>query len=77
MYATKEASDFAGDGTSMTHEFFGKVFYMPNGILHYHGTYVLDQSTTSTGTGNSISLNNTVSNNSADSSGSGSSGSGY
>lgn len=59
LYATKEAADFAGDGTSMTHEFFGKVFYMPNGVTQYHGTYVIDQSVTSTSS-NSITLNNTI-----------------
>ena len=77
LYATKEASDFAGDGTSHTHEFFGKVFYMPNGIMHYHGTYVLDQSVSTNATGNTITLNNTLSTNSADNTGGGSSGNGY
>lgn len=74
LYATKEAADFAGDGTSMTHEFFGKIFYMPNGVTVYHGTYVLDQSTLDSATGNSITLNNTVSNSASNNN---SSGSGY
>ena len=74
LYATKEAADFAGDGTSMTHEFFGKIFYMPNGVTVYHGTFVLDQSTSTDATGNSITLNNTVSNSASNNN---SSGSGY
>ena len=60
LYATKEASDFIGDGTSKTYEFFGKVFYMPNGVTNYLGTYVIDQSASSTSS-NSIVLNNTIS----------------
>ena len=60
LYASKEASDFAGDGTSHTHIFFGQTFYMPNGVTYYHGTYVLDQSVADTTIGNTITLNNSV-----------------
>ena len=60
LYATKEAADFAGDGTSHTHIFFGQTFYMPNGVTYYHGTYVLDQSVADTTIGNTITLNNSV-----------------
>jgi hypothetical protein len=62
LYATAEAANFAGDGTSMTHTFFGQVFYMPNGVTYYHGTYVLDQSVANTTLGNTITLNNSVGN---------------
>mgnify|MGYP003641504622 CR=1 FL=1 len=62
LYATAEAANFAGDGTSMTHTFFGQIFYMPNGVTYYHGTYVLDQSVANTTLGNTITLNNSVGN---------------
>jgi hypothetical protein len=62
LYASAEAANFAGDGTSMTHTFFGQVFYMPNGVTYYHGTYVLDQSVANTTLGNTITLNNSVGN---------------
>jgi len=62
LYASAEAANFAGDGTSHTHTFFGQVFYMPNGVTYYHGTYVLDQSVANTTLGNTITLNNTVGN---------------
>lgn len=62
LYASAEAANFAGDGTSHTHTFFGQTFYMPNGVTYYHGTYVLDQSVADTTLGNTITLNNTVGN---------------
>ena len=71
LYASAEAANFAGDGTSMTHTFFGQVFYMPNGVTYYHGTYVLDQSVANTTLGNTITLNNSVGNSSSSSDNSG------
>jgi len=65
LYASAEAANFAGDGTSMTHTFFGQVFYMPNSVTYYHGTYVLDQSVANTTLGNTITLNNSVGNSSS------------
>ena len=65
LYATTEAANFAGDGTNMTHTFFGQTFYMPNGVTYYHGTYVLDQSLADTTLGNTITLNSSVGNSSS------------
>ena len=65
LYATTEAANFAGDGTNMTHIFFGQTFYMPNGVTYYHGTYVLDQSLADTTLGNTITLNSSVGNSSS------------
>lgn len=65
LYATAEAAEFAGDGTYHTHEFFGKIFYMPNGITNYHGNYVIEVNTnTQTGTETNVT-NNTLSNDGA------------
>ena len=75
LYATEEAANFAGDGTSHSHIFFGQTFYMPNGVTYYHGTYVLDQSVADTTLGNTITLNNTIGTSSSSGSG-GSGGSG-
>jgi hypothetical protein len=74
LYATSEAANFAGDGTSHSHIFFGQTFYMPNGVTFYHGTYVLDQSVADTTLGNTITLNNSVGNSSSSNNGSGGSG---
>ena len=74
LYASEEAANFAGDGTSHSHIFFGQTFYMPNGITHYHGTYVLDQSVADTTLGNTISLNNTIGTSSSSGDGSGGNG---
>jgi hypothetical protein len=29
----------SGDGTYHTHEFGGTIYYMPNGVEHWHGNY--------------------------------------
>jgi hypothetical protein len=63
LYPTAEAANFAGNGTHHTHEFFGKTFYMPNGITTYMGNYVQqegDGSTTLTTVENNP-VNNTLS----------------
>ena len=73
LYATTEAAVFAGDGTYHTHEFFGKIFYMPNGVTIYHGNYVIEVNTNSTTTLTDTNLtNNALPNSGADNSGSGS-----
>jgi len=63
LYPTAEAANFAGNGTHHTHEFFGKTFYMPNGITTYMGNYVQqegDGSATQTNLENNP-VNNTLS----------------
>ena len=84
LYPTAEAANFAGNGTSHEHEFFGKTFYMPNGITIYHGNYTEETGTTSTSATSDNVTNNTISGTSATSSSSsssdsnsGGSGSGY
>ena len=77
LYPTKEAADFAGNGTSHEHDFFGKTFYMPNGITFFHGNYTEETGTTpSSTTSTSDVTNNTISGTSATSGSSGSGGSG-
>ena len=84
LYPTAEAANFAGNGSSHSHVFFGKTFYMPNGVTFYHGNYVVETgaSTTST-TANADVTNNTTGTSASSGSnysgggGGGSSGSGY
>ena len=80
LYPTAEAANFAGNGTSHTHEFFGKTFYMPNGVTIYHGNYVTEvgKSTVNTADSTTDVLNNTTGTAGSSTSSSGSSsGSGY
>ena len=78
LYPTEEAANFAGNGTSHSHEFFGKTFYMPNGITVFHGNYVEETGTSNVSSTSDNVTNNTISGSSATSSGSDSSGgSGY
>ena len=84
LYPSAEAANFAGNGSHHTHVFFGKTFYMPNGVTFYHGNYVVetgaDTSTTSSGTSENVTNNTTGtagSSGSGSSGGGGSSGSGY
>ena len=84
LYPSAEAANFAGNGSHHTHVFFGKTFYMPNGVTFYHGNYVVetgaDTSTTSSGNGENVTNNTTGtagSSGSGSSGGGGSSGSGY
>lgn len=78
LYPTEEAANFAGNGTSHSHEFFGKIFYMPNGITIYHGNYVEETGTTNTSATSDNITNNTISGSGAANSGSDSTGdSGY
>lgn len=67
LYATQEAAIAAGDGTTSVKEFFGKVFYMPNGILTYNGNYVVELNTTNASTNVENTTNNTISGDSASS----------
>ena len=54
LYSTTAAAEFNGNGTYHVHEFFGKTFYMPDGVTNFHGNYVVEitdsvnNSTTST-----------------------------
>jgi hypothetical protein len=80
LYPSAEAANFVGNGTSHTHVFFGKTFYMPNGITFYHGNYVVETNVATSTTANADVTNNTTgTSSSSSSSGSsgGSSGSGY
>ena len=80
LYPSAEAANFAGDGTHHTHIFFGKTFFMPNGVTFYHGNYVVETNVQeSSTTANSDIINNTTgtSSSSSSSGSSGSSGSGY
>ena len=73
LYPTKEASDFVGNGTSHTHDFFGKTFFMPNGITTYMGNYVAEEGTNTATTTQDNVINNQISGTSASSSGNNSS----
>ena len=73
LYPTKEASDFVGNGTSHTHDFFGKTFYMPNGITTYMGNYVAEEGKNKATTTQDNVINNQVTGSSATSSGNNSS----
>ena len=78
LYASEEAANFAGNGSHHTHVFFGKTFYMPNGVTFYHGNYVVETGQT-TETANANITNNTTGTGASSSSGGGggTSGSGY
>ena len=39
LYETTAKAELSGDGTYHTHEFGGTVYYMPNGVEHWHGNY--------------------------------------
>jgi hypothetical protein len=73
LYPTKEASDFVGNGTSHTHDFFGKTFYMPNGITTYMGNYVAEEGKNKATTTQDNVINNQITGSSATSSGNNSS----
>lgn len=78
LYPSAEAANFVGNGTSHTHVFFGKTFYMPNGITFYHGNYVVETNVATSTTANADVTNNTTGTSSSSSGSSGgSSGSGY
>jgi len=78
LYASEEAANFAGKGSHHTHVFFGKTFYMPNGVTFYHGNYVVETGQT-VETANANITNNTTGTGASSSSsgGGGTSGSGY
>ena len=76
LYPSAEAANFAGDGTHHTHVFFGKTFYMPNGVTNYHGNYVVDNTTTTT-TADPDVTNNTTGTSAGSTGSGGSSSSGY
>tara|TARA_B000000557_G_scaffold73172_2_gene58080 strand:+ start:5277 stop:9740 length:4464 start_codon:yes stop_codon:yes gene_type:complete len=77
LYPTEEAANFAGNGTSHQHDFFGKTFYMPNGITFYHGNYTEEEGTAQASTTSTSDVtNNTISGTSATSGSGGSSYSG-
>jgi hypothetical protein len=71
LYATTAAAEFNGDGTYHVHEFFGKIFYMPNGVENFHGNYVVEvgaettQATTKTNVTNNTIPNSATNNNSS------------
>lgn len=87
LYARESLAQAAGDGTAHEHVFFGKTFYMPNGLElgttffhgNYNGSLTSAETTENTTTvaaqndGNSTTINTT---NNTGSSGSGSGGSG-
>jgi hypothetical protein len=77
LYPTAEAANFAGNGSHHTHVFFGKTFFMPNGVTFYHGNYVVETGTGTTATANADVTNNTTGTSASSSSSGGSSGSGY
>jgi hypothetical protein len=82
LYPTAEAANFAGDGTHHTHVFFGKTFFMPNGVTYYHGNYIVETNATVSTTANADVTNNTTGTSASSGSnssggGGGSSGSGY
>ena len=60
LYATTAAAEFNGDGTYHIHEFFGKTFYMPNGVENFHGNYVVEVGITTSGATSTNVTNNTV-----------------
>tara|TARA_R110000764_G_scaffold119447_1_gene207169 strand:+ start:8383 stop:12801 length:4419 start_codon:yes stop_codon:yes gene_type:complete len=73
LYPTKEGADFVGNGTSHTHDFFGKTFFMPNGITTYMGNYVAEEGAKKATTTRDNVINNQISGSSATSSGNNSS----
>ena len=83
LYPTAEAANFAGNGSHHTHVFFGKTFFMPNGVTFYHGNYVVETGTSTSTTANADVTNNTTGTSASSASsgsgggGSGGSGSGY
>ena len=79
LYPSEEAANFAGDGTHHTHVFFGKTFFMPNGVTYYHGNYIVETNVQTSTTSDADVTNNTTgtSSSSSSSGSSGSSGSGY
>ena len=76
LYPTAEAANFAGNGSHHVHVFFGKTFYMPNGVTNYHGNYVVDNTTTTT-TADPDVTNNTTGTSAGSTGSGGSSSSGY
>ena len=65
LYSKETLAQAAGNGTTMEHVFFGKTFYMPNGLImgttQFHGTYngTLN-STLETATSTTTSTTNTT-----------------
>ena len=63
LYSTTTAAEFYGSGTYHTHEFFGKTFYMPDGIENFHGNYVVEVGVAGSGTTTKQNVtNNTIPN---------------
>ena len=87
LYSRETLAQAAGDGTTMEHVFFGKTFYMPNGlelgVTYFHGNYNgsltsadLTDSTTTTSTGATQVANSPISSTINTSNNTGGSGSG-
>ncbi len=51
LYDTEAGANAAGSGTNHPHTLSGTVYYMPNGVTIYHGTYGVESGESSSGGG--------------------------